>query len=153
LSESAFLLDSNVWVALAFEKHPAHLTARDAFTNASPTRPACFCRATQQSFLRLASTPAIFRSYGISAMTNDDVLRSFELFTSLDTVAFRDEPSGLAALWPRLAARSTASPKVWIDAYLAAFAITGGLTMVTADHDFEGFKPGGLDLFLIETAK
>ena len=153
MNDSAFLLDSNIWVALAFEKHPAHLSALDTFANASPTRPACFCRATQQSFLRLASTPAIFRSYGVSAMTNDDVLRSFELFTSLETVAFRDEPSGLAALWPRLAARSSASPKVWMDAYLAAYAITAGLTMVTADSDFKGFKAGGLDLVLIDTAK
>jgi predicted nucleic acid-binding protein len=36
-----------------------------------------------------------------------------------------------------------------MDAYLAAFAITGGLRMVTLDGDFHQFAPQGLDLLLL----
>jgi len=31
-----------------------------------------------------------------------------------------------------------------MDAYLAAFAITGGMTMVTLDRDFESFEQASL---------
>jgi predicted nucleic acid-binding protein len=50
-----------------------------------------------------------------------------------------------------MAKRTTASPRVWMDAYLAAFAITARLTMVTSDNDFTAFKTRGLDLMLIPT--
>ena len=152
MSDSAFLFDTNIWVALAFSAHPAHATARVAFAKASRSRPACFCRATQQSFLRLLSTPAVLRAYGASAMTNDDALRVFDGFTAHPAVAFQEEPETISTLWPRAGKRATASPKVWMDVYLAAFALSGGLTMVTTDRDFGAFKSRGLDLILIETA-
>jgi len=50
-----------------------------------------------------------------------------------------DEPPGTPALWHRLASHDTASPKVWMDAYLAAFAIRGGVRMITLDQDFRNF--------------
>jgi toxin-antitoxin system PIN domain toxin len=146
-----FLLDSSVWVALAFDAHPAHRRAMEVFVIASDTRPACFCRSTEQSFLRLASTPAILRAYGMSDMTNDDALRTLDGFMRHPAVAYRDEPQGISSLWPRMAKRTTASPRVWMDAYLAAFAITARLTMVTSDNDFTAFKTRGLDLMLIPT--
>jgi len=55
----------------------------------------------------------------------------------------------ITALWPRVATRSTASPKVWMHAYLAAFAIAAGMTMVTLDEDFSAYEPQDLDLVLI----
>ncbi|HEY5893043.1 MAG TPA: hypothetical protein VIT91_07410 [Chthoniobacterales bacterium] len=57
--------------------------------------------------------------------------------------------TGNDSLWRRLASCDTASPKVWMDAYLAAFAIAGGLRMVTLDHDFKAFVEQGLDLRLL----
>ena len=52
-------------------------------------------------------------------------------------------------LWRTLAAADSASPKVWMDAYLAAFAIAGGLRLVTLDRDYKNFVPQGLDLVLL----
>jgi uncharacterized protein len=149
LNGSAYLFDSNIWVALAFNAHPAHRMAIEAFGIASKARPACFCRSTQQSFLRLASTPAILKAYGVNGMTNADALRTLDGFMTHSAVAYRDEPNEITALWPQVAARSTASPKVWMDAYLASFAIAGKLTMVTIDDDFNAYKRDGLDLALI----
>jgi len=60
---SALLYDSNLWVALTFAAHPHHGRAVEKFASASAESPACFCRATQQSFLRLATTPALLRAY------------------------------------------------------------------------------------------
>ena len=53
------------------------------------------------------------------------------------------EPEGVEAEWKRFAARRTASPKLWMDAYLAAFAMVGGHQLVTTDEAFAQFV--GLD--------
>jgi uncharacterized protein len=71
------------------------------------------------------------------------------MLLSRPEIAEMDEPSGTAALWQRLATRDTASPKVWMDAYLAAFAITGGLRFVTLDGDFKSYRAEGLQLVLL----
>lgn len=39
-----------------------HESARKALQEATASHPAVFCRATQQSFLRLASTPTLFKA-------------------------------------------------------------------------------------------
>jgi predicted nucleic acid-binding protein len=55
----------------------------------------------------------------------------------------------LEGVWRQLAETETASPKLWMDAYLAAFAITGGLRLVTFDKDFRKFENQGLDWLLL----
>jgi len=59
------------------------------------------------------------------------------------------EPVGLGTLWHHLASLPTASPKVWTDAYLAAFAIGHDLEFVTLDGDFKRFVKDGLKLKLL----
>jgi predicted nucleic acid-binding protein len=53
----------------------------------------------------------------------------------------------LEADWQRLSTVPSASPKLWMDAYLAAFAISGGYRLVTFDNAFTQFQ--GLDLELL----
>ena len=74
---------------------------------------------------------------------------ALEALQALPQVGFRDEANGLYAIWRQSAALDSASPKVWMDAYLAAFAITGGLRLVTLDRDFRNFVVQGLDLELL----
>ena len=57
---SLSLLDTNVWVSLAIDRHEHHLLALDWFDKASGDASACFCRMTQNSFLRLLTLKAIF---------------------------------------------------------------------------------------------
>ncbi len=85
----------------------------------------------------------------MTAVTNEDALLMLEKLLMSPTVVFRDEPEGLVPLWHRLARRKTASPKVWMDAYLAAFAIAGGLKLITLDADFRQFESAGLALELL----
>jgi toxin-antitoxin system PIN domain toxin len=143
------LFDTNVWIAAVFTTHAFHRQAQTALQDATPAAPAVFCRSTQQSFLRLASTPTLLKAYGAEGFTNRDALVAMDALLALPQVCEREEPPGAVALWHRLASRDTASPKVWTDAYLAAVAVGGGLRMVTFDHDFKTFVAQGLDLVLL----
>ena len=143
------LVDSNVWLALTFSAHPPHALAKEIFADASAENPACFCRATQQSFLRLATTPAILHAYGAEGFTNQDAAKLIKTLSGLSAVSTLEEPSGLETRWLDLAGLPSASPKVWMDAYLAAFAISGGLDFVTLDRDFKTYEIHGLKLRLL----
>ena len=146
------LVDSSVWLAAVFPQHPHHVRAQEELSIATPLAPAVFCRATQQSFLRLITTPQILRAYAVEAMTNRSAWKTFELLRAHSSIVVHDEPPGTVALWHRLAAGDTASPKVWMAAYLAAFAISGGLSFVTLDRDFKRYEAHGLRLRLLVTA-
>lgn len=146
------LVDSSVWLAAVFPQHPHHVRAQEELSIATPLAPAVFCRATQQRFLRLITTPQILRAYAVEAMTNRSAWKTFELLRAHSSIVVHDEPPGTVALWHRLAAGDTASPKVWMDAYLAAFAISGGLSVVTLDRDFKRYEAHGLGLRLLVTA-
>ena len=146
----AALFDTNVWLAALFTTHPFHAQAQQALQNANASAPAVWCRATEQSFLRLATTPALLTAYGAQGMNNRDALHALDALQALPQVSTLDEAPGTLAQWRQLAARDTASPKVWMDAYLAAFAMAGGLRLVTLDRDFKQFAPQGLNLLFLE---
>lgn len=59
---------------------------------------------------------------------------------------------GPAPVWYRLADRSTASPRVWMDAYLAAFAIAARLTLLTFDRDFAAIVHDDFACEILHTA-
>jgi len=149
LNVPGFLFDTNVWLAAIFPTHPFHTPARHALQQATPSRPAVWCRSTQQSFLRLATTPALLKAYGAQGMTNRDALVALDVLQGLPQVALREEPTGVFDLWGKLACIDTAAPKVWMDTYLAAFAIAGDMHMVTLDRDFKNFVSQGLVLDLL----
>ncbi|MGL4399880.1 MAG: TA system VapC family ribonuclease toxin [Luteolibacter sp.] len=144
-----FLIDSNCWLAVAFDRHGSHAAAVRAIEEATAEFPACFCRATEQSILRLLSTTAIQTMYESPLITNTSAVQLLNEWQSEPNVAFVDEAVGTRDLWLRLANRNTASPKLWMDAYLAAFAISGNLRFVTNDKAFRQFEPHGLDLTLL----
>lgn len=144
-----YLFDTSTWLAATFEQHPSHSVARQALRQATATQAAVFCRATQQSFLRLLSTAALAKAYGAVPLTNSDALLTLDNLQALPQVTWRDEPPGVLGLWRTLAGLDSASPKVWMDAYLAAFAIAASLRLVTLDKDFNNFLPQGLDLALL----
>jgi toxin-antitoxin system PIN domain toxin len=143
------LFDTNVWLAAIFTTHPFHVQARQILHEATPAAPAVFSRSTQQSFLRLVSTPVLLKAYGAEGLTNRDALVALDALLALPQVCEREEPPGVFPLWKRLASGDTASPKLWMDAYLAAFAMNGGLRLVTIDRDFKRFESHGLDLLLL----
>ena len=82
--------------------------------------------------------------YGVPPLTNREAWASFEFWLANDLVTFEDEPRGLEATWRSLSSRASRSPKLWMDAYLASFAIAGGFQLVTFDAAFRQFD--GLDV-------
>jgi hypothetical protein len=54
-------------------------------------------------------------------------------------VSFTEEPLGIEASWPRYTSQRRFSPKVWSDAYLAAFVQHAGSELVTFDQGFGQF--------------
>ena len=63
-------------------------------------------------------------------------------------VGWREEPKALNEQWRRLACPESASPKLWMDAYLAAFSICDGLQLVTIDKAF--LQHSGLECKLLK---
>lgn len=142
------LLDASVWVALSIEEHVHHDVSQAWFESLEPSASLLFCRVTQQAFLRLITTSALMGLYGLAPVTNEAAWARYTGLLGARGIAFRrDEPDGLEALWRRFAARASASPKLWMDAYLAAFARAGGYHMVTTDAAFRQFDE--LDLIVL----
>jgi toxin-antitoxin system PIN domain toxin len=144
------LADSNVWLALALSKHVHHTAARAWLGRQAPPETVMFCRSTQQSFLRLLTTSAVFTPYGIPPLTNKTAWAVYERFRADERMSWVEEPRGLETLWKKLAGGSRSSPKLWMDAYLAAFAMAGEYQLVTTDTAFKQFK--GLDLVVLPKA-
>lgn len=143
------LCDNNVWLALALSTHVHHGVARDWLDTVDEPATVLFCRATQQGFLRLLTNASVLAAYGNPPLTNAQAWAAYDSLTADDRIILRvEEPSGLEARWKELALRDTASPKLWMDAYLAAFAITGGHQLVTNDSAFRQFSD--LDLLVLE---
>ena len=61
---------------------------------------------------------------------------------------FRSEPANLEPLMRRLTQANTPSPKLWQDAFLAAFALASGLHLATFDRGFQQFPD--LQLILLK---
>ena len=142
------LCDTNIWVALAIAGHVHGSSVRDWFAGIDQLASLYFCRATQQGFLRLMTRAAIVAPYGYEPLTNAQAWDAYEGFLADDRVTFcSEEPPRLESQWYAFSSRSTASPNLWMDAYLAAFAFTNGWQLVTTDHAFTQFP--GLDLLLL----
>ena len=131
MSALATLFDSNLWVALAFGSHPYHSLACKEFELADSLRPAIFCRATQHAFLRLITTPALHRIYQSPGITNEQAWQKWELLMALPQVSWFEEPAGMDRLWREYARLPSIRPKLWMDAYLAAFACSHGIPIST----------------------
>lgn len=131
-----FLPDVNVWVALAFDVHAHHGTAHQ-WREGAANRPFAFCRLTQQGFLRLATNPAVL---GEGALTPVEAWAFYDRMVALSYVTFRHEPPGVEEPWRELTSANTYSPKVWTDAYLAAFAVASGCRVVTFDRAFPSYR-------------
>lgn len=146
------LCDANIWLALTIPTHSHHAPAQRWLDALGTGDGLLFCRATQQSFLRLMTTRAVVSPYGFSPLTNTDAWATFDLILADDRIALDPgEPAGIATFWRQFASRTSPSPKLWMDAYLAAFARSGGYRLVTIDRAFRQFR--SLDLELLDTSR
>lgn len=130
------LVDVGVWLAAVWGRHVHHplvagwLSRQDAGL--------VVCRVTQMCLLRLLTLPTIL---GADAVTRAEAWRVVDGLVEDDRIAWADEPPDLDPVWRAISARDDHSHKLWTDDYLAAFAQTGGLHLVTLDQRLAGRYP------------
>jgi len=130
-----YLADVNVWLALAFEKHPHCQSAWEWF-NEQGSQACRMCRMTQQGFLRLSTNPKAMAT----PLTHLQAWEACERFLSDDRIEYSQEPPDLSSQWKRYSQNATFSPKIWNDDYLAAFAQSANMTMLTFDRGFKVYE-------------
>ena len=126
-------LDANVWLALLWDRHGHSDRAREWFRQCDDEQ-FLFCRFTQITVLRLLTTKEVM---GRDVKSMVGAWEVWDQLWSDDRIAMLPEPDGFE---PRLRIHSrlgSASPKVWADAYLVAFASAAGLKLVTFDRALE----------------
>ncbi len=127
-----FLPDVNVWLALTFDSHLNHPIARKWFDGLTD-KMCLFCRMTQQGFLRLVTNSKVF---GTEAVTLPDAWKLYDAYMGDPRVGFAPEPMGIETFWRGFTRLKSFSPHVWNDAWLAAFAKTVSMDVVTFDNGF-----------------
>lgn len=138
------LPDVNVWVALSASEHPHHARALRYWREESGEGLA-FCRVTMLGFLRLTTNATIM---GGQPLTAEEAWAAYSAWRRRDDVFFASEPDDCDALLAAWVGREIITPRLWTDAYLAAFARAGGLRLVSFDRDFTRFD--GLELLRLE---
>lgn len=141
----ATLVDTNIWLAAVFATHPGHAVASHALRVASTGSTGAVLPRHRTELSAAADHARPAARLRCTGQSNREALLTLKALQGLPAVRFADEPPGTVARWHALAARDTASPKLWMDAYLAAFALAGGLGLVTMDTDFRQSGPQGLE--------
>ena len=121
--------DINVWLAVASSEHAHHAAARRWWEE--ETGQIAFSRLTQMGFLRLMTTAAAMDGRPLSMAEAWSV--HDRLFED-DRVVFVPEPAEVEARFRAHARGGAASPKLWADAWLLAFAESAGGALVTFDR-------------------
>ena len=138
---SSFLfLDVNVWLALTSSRH-AHNAAAVQWWDSIGDAQVYFCRFTQVGLLRLLTTPQVM---GEDVVSQNEAWTAYRRWFKDPRVGFHQEPDPpeLERRFHRFSMGPHPSPKLWADAYLAAFASVAGLTLVTFDRALGAMTPG-----------
>lgn len=131
-SNSSLFPDVNVWVALSFEGHEHHASAREWFDSLSEENLRLyFCRITQLSLLRLLTTEAVM---GADVLNQRQAWSVYDRWLEDSRVLFMDEPVALERSFRTFSRLLRPAATDWADAYLLAFAREAGLRIVTFDR-------------------
>ena len=121
--------DVNVWLALLLGDHVHRAAARRWLDSWESN--ICFLRLTQMSVLRLLTTPAAMNG---RALRMPEAWAAYDRLFEDDRVVFLGEPAGIDDVFRKHARQNHASPKLWADAWLLAFAECSGGTVITFDR-------------------
>lgn len=126
----SYFPDINVWIALACQSHQHHVSAKSWFDRLNGTT--AFCRLTQLGFLRLLTHPVVMQAEVKNQM---EAWKAYDLLMGDLRIVFFEESDSdaLEKEFRALTATENFALQQWPDAYLAAFARTSDLTVVTFD--------------------
>jgi toxin-antitoxin system PIN domain toxin len=138
------LCDANLLLALCYDRHIHHTTAL-AWLDAQEPDEVVVCRSAQLSLLRLLCHAVVM---GEDVCTQAQAWTVYDAILGDERFTFYPEPEGLEILLRVYTQSGLASPNLWPDAYLAAFARAADLQMATFDKGFKQFD--GLRLVKLE---
>jgi toxin-antitoxin system PIN domain toxin len=121
----------NVWFALTHQIHPQHPSAAAWAESLHDDAVVYFCRFTQLGLLRLLTNQGAMDE---EVLTQRQAWEIFDALIANPGNRMMEEPRGIDPLFRRLTDRDAASTKQWADGYLAAFAVAGGVQVVTFDR-------------------
>jgi uncharacterized protein len=131
------LVDVSWLLPLCYGNHEHHESARQWLEQLPDHDRVIVCRVAQMGLLRLLSNPAVM---GADVCGTDAAWKINDRLMSDPRFAFAEEPRGLEDVLRRLTKGFPYSPKLWQDAYLAAFAVARDLPLVTFDRGFHKFR-------------
>lgn len=135
VSDSIDLPDVNVWLALTVADHPHHDRARRYWNEESAERIA-FCRITALGFLRLCTNHHVMGGNPLSMMDAWNAYMAFRALPEIMLVAEQPDCERVLKTW---VLEINMTPRMWTDAYLAAFAVSSDVRLVSFDADFVRF--------------
>jgi uncharacterized protein len=138
---SWLLPDINVWVAIHHQRHAHHTQTLDWFNSLDAHSVLVFCRQTQLGLFRLLTTDAVM---GGETLTQRKCWGLYAEWIAGGRAIERSEPEGIREAFRARTMATEPAPKSWMDAYLAAFAETAQLTLVTFDKALARKAAGAL---------
>jgi toxin-antitoxin system PIN domain toxin len=118
--------DVNVWLVLIIEDQKAALNWWQRESGAI-----AFCRFTQIGLLRLLTTSAVMDGKPLSMK---QAWNAYDILAGDERVEFISEPAAVERAFRGLSSSTHATPKLWADAYVTAFAGECGGSIVTFDR-------------------
>ena len=137
-----FLPDVNVWLALSSPRH-IHSSVCTEWLDTIDLEGLAFCRVTQMGLLRLLTNASVM---GGDVLASRDAWRVYQTILTDERVGFAPEPLVLEEQWKKLTSQKQPTPNVWTDAYLAAFAHSAAMRLVTLDRAVRLLDPEALVL-------
>jgi len=116
-------------MALLLENHIHRATARPWLESTESTLIG-FLRMTQLSVLRLLTTAAAMNG---KPLRMHEAWAAYDALFGDDRVAFVNEPNRIDPAFRKYTGKNHASPKLWADAWLLAFAECAGGAVITFD--------------------
>jgi toxin-antitoxin system PIN domain toxin len=126
--------DVNVWLALLLANH-THRAAAVEWWDSNSSDVIAFSRFTQIGVLRLLTTAAAMNGKPLGM---EAAWQAYDRLFEDGRVALLPEPDTLEPQFRSFSRSRAASPKIWADAYIAAFAEQCGGTIVTFDRALAG---------------
>lgn len=133
--------DVNVWLSISYPIHTHHTSALAWFNGLEPEANLAFCRHTQLGFFRLMTTASIM---GVDVKSQLECWNIYDRWILPGKARLLSEPPSLEPRLRRLTVGDRATPKLWADAYLAAFAAAAKVPLVTFDRALAERAPGSI---------
>nr|WP_306469752.1 TA system VapC family ribonuclease toxin [Oscillatoria laete-virens] len=128
--------DINVIFPLLVSRHAHRAAAVEWFDRAGIAEVA-LCRLTRLGVLRLLCTEAVM---GPDVLRPEAALDALEILENDERIVIAPEPPDLDRALRECVMGRMSSPNLWSDAYLAAFALAGGVEVVSFDKGFKRFS-------------